>query len=33
MINQYQMISVNNSGANSTLDVKVDEDSTNKALR
>jgi hypothetical protein len=33
MINQYQMVSVNNSGANSTLNVKVDEGSVNNALR
>jgi hypothetical protein len=32
MINQYQMVSVNNSGANSTLNVKVDEGSVNNAL-
>lgn len=31
MINQYQMVSVNNSGANSTLNVKVDESSVNNA--
>lgn len=32
MINQYQMVSVNNSGANSTLNVQVDEDSANHGL-
>ena len=33
MINQYQMVSVNNSGAGATLDVAVDESSVNNALR
>lgn len=32
MINQYQMVSVINSAANSTLDVKVDESSVNNRL-
>lgn len=32
MINQFQTVSVNNSGANATLDVKVDERSVNNAL-
>jgi len=32
MINQFQTVSVNNSGANSTLNVVVDENSANKAL-
>jgi hypothetical protein len=31
MINQFQSVSVNNSGANSTLNVSVDESSLNKA--
>jgi hypothetical protein len=31
MINQYQMVSVNNSGANANLNVGVDERSLNKA--
>lgn len=33
MINQYQTVSVNNAGANSTLNVMVDESSLNNALR
>lgn len=33
MINQYQMVSVSNSGAGATLDVTVDESSVNNALR
>jgi hypothetical protein len=33
MINQFQTVSVNNSGANATLNVAVDESSLNKALR
>lgn len=33
MINQYQTVSVNNSGANATLNVMVDESSVNNALR
>ncbi|MFL6635242.1 MAG: hypothetical protein ACJ8HJ_23300 [Massilia sp.] len=33
MINQYQTVSVNNSGANATLNVAVDESSLNKAFR
>lgn len=32
MINQFQMVSVTNSGANSTLNVKVDEGSVNNRL-
>jgi hypothetical protein len=32
MINQYQMVSVINSAANSTLNVKVDESSVNNRL-
>jgi hypothetical protein len=32
MINQFQSVSVNNSGANSNLNVTVDADSLNKAL-
>jgi hypothetical protein len=32
MINQFQTVSVNNSGANATLNVSVDESSINKAL-
>jgi hypothetical protein len=32
MINQFQTVSVINSGANSTLNVKVDEASTNNKL-
>ena len=32
MINQYQMVSVINSGANSNLNVKVDESSVNNRL-
>jgi hypothetical protein len=32
MINQYQMVSVINSAANSTLNVKVDESSVNQRL-
>ena len=32
MINQFQSVSVNNSGANSNLNVSVDADSLNKAL-
>jgi hypothetical protein len=32
MINQFQTVSVNNTGANSTLNVVVDESSVNKAL-
>jgi hypothetical protein len=32
MINQFQTVSVTNSGANSTLNVKVDEASTNNKL-
>lgn len=32
MINQFQMVSVNNSGANSTLNVIVDESSVNNRL-
>ncbi|ALK99057.1 hypothetical protein AB595_15315 [Massilia sp. WF1] len=32
MINQYQTVSVNNTGANATLNVSVDESSLNKAL-
>ena len=31
MINQFQSVTVNNSGANSTLAVNVDADSLNKA--
>jgi hypothetical protein len=33
MINQYQSVSVNNTGANATLNVAVDESSLNKAFR
>ncbi|MDB5749475.1 MAG: hypothetical protein JWP72_4323 [Massilia sp.] len=33
MINQFQTVSVNNSGANATLNVMVDESSVNNALR
>ena len=33
MINQYQMVSVNNTGANASLNVGVDESSLNKAVR
>lgn len=33
MINQYQTVSVNNTGANATLNVTVDESSLNKAVR
>jgi len=33
MINQYQMVSVNNTGANANLNVAVDESSRNKASR
>ena len=33
MINQYQTVSVNNSGAGATLNVVVDESSVNNALR
>lgn len=32
MINQFQTVSVNNTGANATLNVAVDESSLNKAL-
>ncbi|MGJ9416667.1 hypothetical protein ACHAC9_02710 [Massilia sp. CMS3.1] len=32
MINQFQTVSVNNSGAGSTLNVIVDESSVNEAL-
>jgi hypothetical protein len=32
MINQFQTVSVNNSGANATLNVRVDEGSANKAI-
>ena len=32
MINQYQTVSVNNSGANAMLNVVVDADSMNKAV-
>jgi hypothetical protein len=32
MINQYQTVSVNNSGANAMLNVMVDADSMNKAV-
>jgi hypothetical protein len=32
MINQYQMVSVNNTGANANLNVGVDERSLNKAV-
>jgi RNase adaptor protein for sRNA GlmZ degradation len=32
MINQFQSVSVNNAGANSTLNVVVDANSLNKAL-
>jgi hypothetical protein len=32
MINQYQMVSVTNSAANSTLNVQVDESSVNNRL-
>jgi hypothetical protein len=32
MINQFQTVSVNNSGANATLNVRVDESSVNQAL-
>ena len=32
MINQFQNVSVNNAGANSTLNVRVDGDALNKAL-
>jgi hypothetical protein len=32
MINQFQTVSVNNSGANSTLNVVVDESSVNKGI-
>jgi hypothetical protein len=32
MINQFQTVSVNNAGANSTMNVRVDESSVNKAL-
>jgi hypothetical protein len=32
MINQFQTVSVNNTGANATLNVSVDESSLNKAL-
>lgn len=32
MINQFQTVSVNNTGANATLNVSVDESSVNKAL-
>ena len=32
MINQFQTVSVNNAGANATLNVRVDEGSANKAL-
>jgi hypothetical protein len=32
MINQFQTVSVNNSGANATLNVRVDEGALNKAL-
>lgn len=33
MINQYQMVSVNNTGANASLNVGVDESSLNKSVR
>ena len=33
MINQYQIVSVNNTGANASLNVGVDERSLNKAER
>ena len=33
MINQFQTVSVNNTGANATLIVSVDESSVNNALR
>jgi hypothetical protein len=33
MINQYQTVSVSNTGANATLNVAVDESSLNKAFR
>jgi hypothetical protein len=33
MINQYQMVSVNNTGANASVNVGVDESSLNKAVR
>ena len=33
MIIQFQTVSVNNSGANATLNVTVDESSVNNALR
>ena len=33
MINQFQTVSVNNSGANATLDVVVDASSMNNAVR
>jgi hypothetical protein len=33
MINQYQTVSVNNTGANATLNVAADESSVNKAFR
>lgn len=33
MINQFQTVSVVNSGANAALDVNVDESSVNNALR
>ncbi|MBQ5949541.1 hypothetical protein [Massilia sp. ST3] len=33
MINQYQTVSVNNSGAGATLNVVVDESSVNNGLR
>ena len=32
MINQFQTVSVNNSGANATVNVVVDESSVNNAL-
>jgi hypothetical protein len=32
MINQYQTVSVNNSGANAMLNVMVDADSMNRAV-
>jgi len=33
MINQYQTVSVNNTGAGARLDVKVDENSVNNGVR
>ena len=33
MINQFQTVSVTNSGANATVNVTVDESSANNALR